>query len=104
MKTTIISNLDKVLDISLNFPEKIKKEDIRTVEKIMKIGISEKNFELVSISMSVLAYLKFKKENVSSYRTYAFLNDAKYLAVTSNLYMAQKINYFSSYGIRRRKL
>ena len=44
--------------------------------------------------MSVYAYIKFKTTDKNSYRAYGILNDAKYLAVSSNLYLAQKVNLF----------
>lgn len=85
---------DKLINIIFNFPEKIKKTDLKETDEIRKYAIAIKDFELVSIAMSIYSYIKFKTEDKNSYRAYTVLNDAKYLAVSSNLYLAQKINLF----------
>ncbi len=85
---------DILFDILLNFPEKTKKVNLKEIEEIRKYAIAIKDFEIVSIAMSIFAYLKFKNIDKNSYSAYVTLNDAKYLAVSSNLYLAQKINLF----------
>ena len=85
---------DTLLNILFDFPEKVKKTNLKEVDEIRKYGIAIKNFEIVSIAMSVYAYIKFKTTDKNSYRAYGILNDAKYLAVSSNLYLAQKVNLF----------
>ncbi len=90
-KNEIKNNLLRMI---LNFPEKTGKINIKEIDEIRKNAIAIKDFELVSISMSIYAYVKYKTENKNSYRTYVILNDAKYLAVSSNLYLAQKVNLF----------
>lgn len=85
---------DTLLNILFDFPEKVKKTNLKEVDEIRKYGIAIKNFEIVSIAMSVYAYIKFKTTDKNSYRAYGVLNDAKYLAVSSNLYLAQKVNLF----------
>ena len=85
---------DILLNIIFGFPEKIKKAYLKEADEIRKYAIAIKDFEIVSIAMSVYAYLKFRLEDKNSYRAYAVLNDAKYLAVSSNMYLAQKVNLF----------
>jgi len=86
---------DTLMSILMGFPEKVKKSDIKQVDEIRKIGIAKKDFEIVSVAMSIYAYLNYKSGDKNSYRAYKTLNDAKYLAVSSNLYLAQKVNYFA---------
>lgn len=86
---------DILLSILMDFPEKTKKSDIKQIDEIRKFGIAKKDFEIVSIAMSLYAYLDFKLDTKNSYKSYKILNDAKYLAVSSNLYLAQKVNYFA---------
>ncbi len=83
-----------LIELVLNFPEKVKKTNLKEVDEIRKYAIAIKDFELVSIAMSVYSYVKYKTEDKNSYRAYILLNDSKYLAVSSNLYLAQKINLF----------
>ena len=80
--------------IVLELPEKYKRVNLKEIDEIRKYAIAIKDFELVSISMSIYAYTKFKNEKKNSYSAYVTLNDAKFLAVSSNLYLAQKINLF----------
>ena len=58
------------------------------------MSIAIKAFDLVSFSMSLFAYSNYKMRKLSYYKTLAILNDAKYLALSSSSYMAQKINMF----------
>ena len=100
MENTIIVDGKKdeiknnLINMLLNFPDKTRKISIKELDEIRKYAIAIKDFELVSISMSIYAYIKYKTEDKNSYRAYVILNDAKYLAVSSNLYLAQKVNLF----------
>ena len=46
--------------------------------------------------MSMFAFINYKTNKLSYYKTLAILNDAKYLAASSHSYFAQKINNFFS--------
>ncbi len=85
---------DELLRAVLNFPEQTKKDDIKKIEEIIKQGVASKDFETVSIGMSIIAYITYKTGDKNSYRAYTVLDDAKYLGRKSNLYLAQKVNYF----------
>lgn len=71
-----------------------KKINTEKIEDIRKYSIAIKAFDLVSISMSTLAYTGHKSKERSYYASLSALNDAKYLAISSNSYLAQKINLF----------
>ena len=90
-KEEVKQNLIKVL---LDLPEKTKSINLKEIDEIRKYAIAVKDFELVSIAMSIYTYVKFKTQDKNSYAAYVALNDAKYLAVSSNLYLAQKANLF----------
>lgn len=90
-KEEVKENLMQMLFI---LPEKAKSINLSELDEIRKYSIAIKDFELVSISMSIYTYVQFKTVNKNSYLAYVALNDAKYLAVTSNLYLAQKVNLF----------
>lgn len=94
LKEKISDYKDILLNILMDFPEKTKKADIKQLDEIRKMAIAKKDFEIVSMAMSIYAYLDFKLGAKNSYKSYKVLNDAKYLAVSSNLYLAQKVNYF----------
>ena len=85
---------ENLLNILLSLPEKYKKINVKEIDEIRKYAIAIKDFELVSVAMSIYAYIKFKNRDKNSYGAYIILNDAKYLAVSSNLYFAQKVNLF----------
>lgn len=89
--TEIKKELTNLFNILL---EDNKKADLSFVDEIRKKSIAIKAFDLVSFSMSVFGYLNYKLHKLSYYKTLAILNDAKYLAVSSNSYLAQKINTF----------
>ena len=65
------------------------------LNKIHKCSIAIKAFDLVSIAMSYLAINNYK-QGARYYQTLSLLNDAKYLANSSENLLAQKINIFSS--------
>ncbi len=67
----------------------------QTVNKIHKTAITIKAFDLVSIAMSCLAINRYR-QGARYYQTLNLLNDAKYLANSSNSLLAQKINVFVS--------
>ena len=71
-----------------------KKINIADVDNLRKMSIAIKAFDLVSFSMSIFAYVNYKLNKLNYYKTLAILNDAKYLAVSSASYPAQKINNF----------
>ena len=65
------------------------------LSSIHKKAIATKDFDLVSIAMSYLAINNYK-QGARYYQTLSLLNDAKYLANSSNSLLAQKINVFIS--------
>ncbi len=67
----------------------------QTINKIHKTAIAIKAFDLVSIAMSCLAINRYR-QGARYYQTLNLLNDAKYLANSSNSLLAQKINVFVS--------
>ncbi len=71
-----------------------KKVSTFDIDNLRKIAIALKSFDLVSFSMSLFGYANYKAHKLSYYKTLAILNDAKYLAVSSQSYLAQKINMF----------
>lgn len=85
---------ENLMQMLFILPEKTKSINLNELDEIRKYSIAIKDFELVSISMSIYTYVQFKTINKNSYLAYVALNDAKYLAVTSNLYLAQKVNLF----------
>lgn len=89
--TEIKKDLDTLLNVVI---ENTKKADISYIDDLRKKAIAIKAFDLVSFSMSIFGYLNYKLHKLSYYKTLAILNDAKYLAVSSNSYLAQKINVF----------
>ena len=42
---------DNLLNILFEFPEKVKKTNLKEVDEIRKYGIAIKNFQIVSIAM-----------------------------------------------------
>lgn len=87
IKDNLISLLNTVLDDN-------KRANIGTIDDLRKTSIAIKAFDLVSFSMSLFAYVQYKTHKLSYYKTLAILNDAKYLANSSESYLAQKINMF----------
>lgn len=69
-----------------------KQTAIENIQKMHKQAASIKAFDLVSIALSYLGLLNFKNEPGKYYSSLASLNDAKYLAISSNSPLATKIN------------
>ncbi len=67
----------------------------KNIDDIYKMSVASKSFDLVSLSMSYLAINNYK-QGATYYQTLNLLNDAKYLANSSNNLLAQKINLFCS--------
>ena len=65
------------------------------LSSIHKHGIAIKTFDIVSVAMSYLAINNYR-QGARYYQTLSLLNDAKYLANSSNSLFAQKINVFIS--------
>ena len=70
----------------------LKQQELNSIHKK---AIATKDFDLVSIAMSYLAINNYK-QGARYYQTLSLLNDAKYLANSSNSLLAQKINVFIS--------
>ena len=67
----------------------------KELNNIHKFFIASKSFDMVSIAMSYMAINNYK-QGARYYQTLSLLNDAKYLANSSNDLIAQKINLFCS--------
>ena len=67
----------------------------KELNNIHKFFIASKSFDMVSIAMSYMAINNYK-QGARYYQTLNLLNDAKYLANSSNDLVAQKINLFCS--------
>ena len=67
----------------------------KELNNIHKFFIASKSFDMVSIAMSYMAINNYK-QGARYYQTLSLLNDAKYLANSSNDLVAQKINLFCS--------
>ena len=67
----------------------------KELNNIHKFFIASKSFDMVSIAMSYMAVNNYK-QGARYYQTLSLLNDAKYLANSSNDLVAQKINLFCS--------
>lgn len=65
------------------------------LSSIHKHAIAIKAFDIVSVAMSYLAVNNYR-QGARYYQTLSLLNDAKYLANSSNSLLAQKINVFIS--------
>ena len=69
-------------------------ESIENLKKLHKKAISFKAFDLISISMSFMAYWQIKNEPDRYYTALYYINDAKYLANSCDSSLALKVNYF----------
>lgn len=67
----------------------------KNLNNIHKMSIALKAFDLVSLSMSYLAVNNYK-QGMTYWQSLNLLNDAKYLANSSNSLLAQKVNLFCS--------
>ena len=70
----------------------LKQQELSTIHKK---AIAIKAFDMVSVAMSYLAINNYR-QGARYYQTLSLLNDAKYLASSSNSLFAQKINVFVS--------
>ncbi len=70
----------------------LKQQELNSIHKH---AIAIKAFDIVSIAMSYLAINNYR-QGARYYQTLSLLNDAKYLANSSNSLLAQKINVFIS--------
>lgn len=71
-----------------------KAPKIAKIEEFHKKAISLKAFDLVSISMSLIGYIGYRWYQERYYKTLNILNDAHYLANSSNSLLALKINLY----------
>lgn len=83
----LLKTFDSVLDDT-------KSPKLSKIEDFHKRAISIRAFDLVSISMSLIGYLGYRWHQVRYYRTLNILNDAQYLANSSNSLLAKKINMY----------
>ena len=91
-----VETKDKLISLFNDILEGNKRPNIFDIDNLRKISIAIKAFDLVSFSMSMFAFINYKTNKLSYYKTLAILNDAKYLAASSHSYFAQKINNFFS--------
>ena len=91
-----VETKDKLISLFKDILEGNKRQNIFDIDNLRKISIAIKAFDLVSFSMSMFAFINYKTNKLSYYKTLAILNDAKYLAASSHSYFAQKINNFFS--------
>jgi len=67
----------------------------KLLTSIHKHAIAIKEFGVVSVAMSVISVVNYRK-GARYYQTINLLNDSKYLANSSNCLLAQKLNLFAS--------
>ncbi len=87
LSTCLLKFFEAILDDT-----KIPK--ISKIEQCHKKAISLKAFDLVSISMSLIGYIGYRWHQERYYKTLNILNDAHYLANSSNSLLALKINLY----------
>lgn len=90
-KAELQSFLLKTFDTILDDTKALKTSKI---EQCHKKAISLKAFDLVSISMSLMGYIGYRWNQERYYKTLNILNDAHYLANSSNSLLAMKINMY----------
>ncbi len=67
---------------------------LEDLQKIHKQAIVLKAFDLVSVILSFIGYMQYKKEPARYYKALCNINDAKYLATSSQSALALKINLY----------
>lgn len=72
-----------------------KQVSLENLQKMHKEAASIKAFDLVAISLSYISIVQFKEEPTRYYKALSSLNDAKYLAASSNSSLAKKINLWA---------
>ena len=87
ISTCLLKFFDTILDDT-------KAPKISKIEECHKKAISLKAFDLVSISMSLIGYIGYRWHQERYYKTLNILNDAHYLANSSNSLLALKINLY----------
>ncbi len=87
LSTCLLKFFDTILDDT-------KAPKIAKIEDCHKKAISLKAFDLVSISMSLIGYIGYRWHQERYYKTLNILNDAHYLANSSNSLLALKINLY----------
>jgi len=93
-ENSYIETKDRLISLFNDILENNKRPNVFDIDSLRKVSIAIKAFDLVSFSMSMFGYINYKTNKLSYYKTLAVLNDAKYLAVSSHSYFAQKINNF----------
>lgn len=87
IRSFLLKTFDSVLDDT-------KAPKTSKIEQCHKQAISLKAFDLVSISMSLTGYIGYRWNQERYYKTLNILNDAHYLANSSNSLLALKINMY----------
>lgn len=87
IRSFLLKTFDSVLDDT-------KAPKTSKIEQYHKQAISLKAFDLVSISMSLTGYIGYRWNQERYYKTLNILNDAHYLANSSNSLLALKINMY----------
>lgn len=81
-----------LINYFLEIFKSFKFPSISDIEAFHKCAITNKNFDLVSISMTLLALIYQKKNKNGYYKTLLTLGDANFLATSANSPLATKIN------------
>ena len=87
LSTCLLKFFDTIIDDT-------KAPKVTKIEECHKKAISLKAFDLVSISMSLIGYIGYRWHQERYYKTLNILNDAHYLANSSNSLLALKINLY----------
>ena len=90
-----VETKDKLISLFNDILEGNKRPNIFDIDNLRKISIAIKAFDLVSFSMSMFAFINYKTNKLSYYKTLAILNDAKYLAASSHSAIFSSKSYSS---------
>ena len=71
-----VETKDKLISLFNDILEGNKRPNIFDIDNLRKISIAIKAFDLVSFSMSMFAFINYKTNKLSYYKTLAILNDA----------------------------